>query len=118
MSKTENDAMQFANGLVQGDADIFLGMWRDGKFDMIRGHFPTFMGGTEAAGEDDNSHSELDVDPLTDPAYAGTVGNDDGTLSPAETNADAIPPDTFIDPELQNNGPLPANYAEGDDNEN
>lgn len=48
MSKTENDAIEFAKTLRQDDADMFLSMWHDGKFDMIQGHFPAFMGDNTA----------------------------------------------------------------------
>lgn len=48
--KTEDQAAEFANGLADaGDAMLFRDLWERRELDLIRGHFPDFMGGKEEA---------------------------------------------------------------------
>lgn len=48
--KTEAQAAEFANGLADaGDAMLFRDLWERRELDLIRGHFPAFMGGKEEA---------------------------------------------------------------------
>jgi len=81
INKTDADAREYANGLEdQGDAELFMSLWESQNYIVLMGHFPHF--GLEVVGaqdatvgvdlarvQDDNSHSELDIDPNTDPQY-------------------------------------------------
>lgn len=70
--KTEAQAAEFANGLADaGDAMLFRDLWERRELDLIRGHFPDFMGGKEEA-----PASTVTANESTDETQAAASGND------------------------------------------
>lgn len=70
--KTEAQAAEFANGLADaGDAMLFRDLWERRELDLIRGHFPDFMGGKEEA-----PASTVTANESTDETQAAANGGD------------------------------------------
>lgn len=82
--KTEAQAAEFANGLADaGDAMLFRDLWERRELDLIRGHFPDFMGGKEEApastdttATEEAPASTVTGNESTDETQAAASGND------------------------------------------
>ena len=79
--KTEAQAAEFANGLADaGDAMLFRDLWERRELDLIRGHFPDFMGGKEEAPAstvtEEAPASTVTANESTDETQAAASGND------------------------------------------
>jgi hypothetical protein len=88
--KTEAQAAEFANGLADaGDAMLFRDLWERRELDLIRGHFPDFMGGKEEAPASTVTE-EAPASTVTEEAPASTVTEE----APASTVTEEAPAST------------------------